>query len=122
MGQPFSVAYNVQNLTLHLAELVILVDPTDGISFAGYKQSIFRVLPHAKYTFKFNLIAKKCGQLQLPRVRVLKRSDVITMSDNTLSVGKELESKCFSIMTNPGNLVPDSNALHIHVFPFSSAQ
>ena len=102
-----------------MAELVVLVEPSDGMSFCGYKQSIIRVLPHAKHVITYNLIPKKCGLLTLPKVRILKRSDAIMANDGIISIGKdkEAETKVFPVMCSPAYTLPNSTLLHIQVFP-----
>jgi hypothetical protein len=115
LHQPFAVEFTIQNMTLHLADLAAIVDSADGFAFSGYKQSCFKILPLGRHTFNLNFLPLKCGRIHLPRVRILKRSDISISSDGTVNLSKQDEKNCFKIFVPSQN--QSSSEISVIVLP-----
>jgi hypothetical protein len=115
----FTVTFTIQNLTLHLAELVSFVEASDSFVFAGYKQMAIRILPLSTFKLKLHFLPIMGGRQAIPLLRVLKRSDALAMSDGgTMSVSKADADKCFAITAAEVHKFGSKNGeLYVHVFP-----
>jgi hypothetical protein len=106
VGVPFLVEYVIQNLTLHLAELVAFSESSDHFVFSGMKLLHFRILPLATYTLKYNVLPLIIGKFSLPQVKVIKKADIQTGDENIstrMSVDKLFPVKCPLTMLTPSN-------------------
>ncbi|KAJ3312349.1 hypothetical protein HDV04_003242 [Boothiomyces sp. JEL0838] len=92
ISQPFLIEYTIQNLTLHVAELVTLFEPTDNFFYAGYKQKLVRILPLGTSKLIVNVIGMKSGLGRVPVLRIMKKSDFEKRDSDTIDL-----SKCFDV-------------------------
>jgi Gryzun, putative Golgi trafficking len=113
VGVPFVCKYTIQNLTLHLAELVSFSESSDQFVFAGMKLQNFKVLPFATHKLVFNILPLTSGRCTLPQVKVLKKTDFKTSED-----GKTLMplDKAFAIR-GPCTMQSSNKELVVHVEP-----
>jgi hypothetical protein len=110
MGTRFQYALTIQNLTFHVAELVALIEASDGFVFSGYKQSCFRILPLSSHTLTLNVLPLFQGEFHLPGVKVFKRSDVSDLT--AIVMDSKLAAKSF--LVSHGNYV--GNQLSVKVY------
>jgi hypothetical protein len=120
VGTVFTVTCTIQNLTMHFAELVAFVEASDAFVFAGYKQMAIRILPLASCDVRFRLLPLQPGRRALPLLRLLKRSDAMSMGEggNNLSLSKVEGDKCFPISVAEVHKFGSKNGeFFVHVYP-----
>ncbi|KAJ3268791.1 hypothetical protein HDV01_002277 [Terramyces sp. JEL0728] len=105
-AKPFVIEYTIQNLTLHVAELVTLFEATDNFFYAGYKQKLVRVLPLGTSRIVVNVIAMKSGRGRVPVLRIMKKSDFEKRDGDVTDL-----SKCFDVGGEKEGLVVYINPL-----------
>ncbi|ORY47827.1 hypothetical protein BCR33DRAFT_764198 [Rhizoclosmatium globosum] len=74
VGTPFSLTYHVQNASLSVLNLNMLVEPSDAFVFGGCKalQNI-SLLPMSERILRFVVIPLAAGNNRLPRVKVTRQ-------------------------------------------------
>ncbi|KAI8915996.1 Gryzun, putative trafficking through golgi-domain-containing protein, partial [Gorgonomyces haynaldii] len=113
VGVPFTVQYIIQNLTLHVAELVTMVEFSDAFVFSGYKSSQFRLLPLSSHIVDLQCIPLTSGKAILPQLSVLKQSDA-PQDDQPATKAAALEKR-FPVRSNCS--VNANGEMYVYVEP-----
>ncbi|KAG9304758.1 hypothetical protein G9A89_003932 [Geosiphon pyriformis] len=75
VGQLFTLIYTIMNSTNMTSEIHVYVEVHEAFVFAGYKQTLFRVLPLSTYLFKVNCFPLAAGKVRLPKVRFVIKAN-----------------------------------------------
>lgn len=70
IGQILPVELVVQNTSLKLEDIVIVVDSMDGFVFSGAKSFPMKILPLGSRIVKLNMVPLQGGKCQLPTIKV----------------------------------------------------
>ncbi|KAG0336203.1 hypothetical protein BG004_008161 [Podila humilis] len=68
VNQPFTARYNIQNPTGRTHELVMTVEPSEGMIYAGTMQTTLKILPYASHVIQMNCYPLNAGLVRLPRL------------------------------------------------------
>ncbi|KAJ2998032.1 hypothetical protein HDV02_004943 [Globomyces sp. JEL0801] len=120
VGKPFDVTYTIQNLTLHLAELLSLVESSEHFVFSGYKQIGCRILPYGTQLLKMKFLPLSVGRCALPQLRIMKRSDMTILEEAETDLNRKEgdNDKCFPISVASGHIVGSKKGeLYVNVNP-----
>ncbi|KAF8936614.1 hypothetical protein BGZ58_003967 [Dissophora ornata] len=71
VNKPFTARYEVHNPTGKLHELVMTVEPSDGMVYAGTMQTVIKLLPYAAHPIQMSCYPLNAGLVRLPRVKLV---------------------------------------------------
>jgi hypothetical protein len=114
VGVPFLGEYVIQNLTLHLAELVAFSESSDHFVFSGMKLLHFRILPLASYTLKYNVLPLIIGKFPMPQVKVIKKADIKSGDEN---ISTRMPADNLFLVKAPLTMLTPSNEIVVNVGP-----
>lgn len=122
VGVPFVCKYIIQNLTLHLADIIVYSQSSEHFASSGMKQSQLRVLPLSTHILSFNILPITSGKCALPQLKIIKKTDIEnTESEDAISKAMVAmpPGKLFAIH-GPSTLVSTSKEFSVHVEPNSN--